>query len=92
MVGEPEKFAVVSKQIAGCSDEDLEIWGYPKKDLWKEMEHLDPTSYKKRQKEWNQYAFTRRVLISLRKDIHKKPLGKLVEKARFYCDVLLRGN
>jgi hypothetical protein len=30
-------------------------------------------------------------LVLLRRDIHSKPLGKLVTKARFFCDVLLRG-
>ena len=92
LVADSEKFAVVAKQIAGCSDEDLDTWGYPKNFLWKEMEMVDGSSYKIRQREWNQYALTRRVLVSLRKDIHKKPLGKIIEKARFFCDVLLRGN
>ena len=89
---EPEKFAVVAKQIAGCTDEDLSTWGYPKENLWDEIEKVDVAAHKKRKKEWNQYALTRRVLVSLRKDIHKKPLGRVLERARFYCDVLLRGN
>jgi hypothetical protein len=29
--------------------------------------------------------------VLLRRDIHTKPLGRLVRRARFICDVLLRG-
>ena len=29
--GDSDKFAVVAKQVAGCSDEDLNTWGYPKR-------------------------------------------------------------
>ena len=29
-------------------------------------------------------------MLALRKDIHHRPHGKLVERIKYYCDVLLR--
>jgi hypothetical protein len=91
LAADKKKFAVVAEQLAGVSDSDLETWGSPKKELWQPMEEADPASYGARKREWNRYIVTRRALVMLRRDIHRKPLGKVVKKIRFYCDVLLRG-
>jgi hypothetical protein len=29
-------------------------------------------------------------MLALKKDIHKRPHGKLVKRVKYYCDVLLR--
>ena len=95
LVADKSKFEHVAKQLASIQDEDLEIWGVPKDKLWEPMEQLEETTatkqYRSRKKEWNRYLMTRKALIWLRRDIHHKPLGGVVRKVRFYCDVLLRG-
>jgi hypothetical protein len=87
---EQDKFEVVAKQLALVSEADLQTWGGPS-NIWEALEKADSGTYKKRKREWSRYKITRRVLVWLRKDIHQKPLGKLVSKIRFFCDVLLRG-
>jgi hypothetical protein len=91
LVADSEKFAIVAKQLSIVPDEDLETFGFAKKDLWQAMEKADSSLYKKRKKEWSRYHLNRRFLVWLRKDIHNKKLGSLVTRIRFYCDVLLRG-
>ena len=88
---EQDKFDIVAKQLASVSERDLATWGYEEDALWKALETADPSQYKRRKKEWNRYRATRRALVWLRKDIHQKPLGALIRKVRFFCDVLLRG-
>jgi hypothetical protein len=95
LLQDPKKFEVVARQLASVQEQDLETWGVPKSELWAPMEQLDKKSaaeqLQKRKREWNKYLLTRKTLIWLRKDIHNKPLGALVRKIRFFCDVLLRG-
>lgn len=86
------KFEVVAKQLAGVPPEDLETWGYPLDTLWQPMEAADAAAWKPKKKKWDQYALQRRTLVALRRNIHERPHGKALEKVRFYCDVLLRGN
>jgi len=38
----------------------------------------------------NSYTLQRRIMLSLKKDIHKRPHGKLIKRVKYYCDVLLR--
>ena len=39
---------------------------------------------------FNKYVFQRRVMLALKKDIAKRPHGRVVKKLKYYCDVLLR--
>ena len=55
------------------------------------MEEADPEAWKPKKKKWDKYSLQRRALVSLRRDIHNKPLGKVVKDVRKVCDVLLRG-
>ncbi len=86
-----QKFAIVAKQLAGIAPEDLETWGSPVDTLWKPIEDADPTAWKPRKNEWSRYVLQRKLLVWLRRDIQQRPLGKLVRKIRFFCDVMLRG-
>ena len=40
LVEDKEKFAIVAKQLAGITEEDLETWGAPKNNLWDEMDDV----------------------------------------------------
>ena len=90
LVDDKAKFAIVAKQLASISEEDLETWGTPKNSLWIGMEGVSVQS-KKRKQEWSRYVLTRKLLIWLRRDINNRAHGALIKKLRFYCDVLLRG-
>jgi hypothetical protein len=36
------------------------------------------------------FVMQRRIMLALKKDIRQRPHGKLVERLRYYCNVLLR--
>ncbi|MGC6508168.1 MAG: sulfotransferase family protein [Myxococcota bacterium] len=86
------KFETVANQLSGLSDEELELWGTTREDLWEPMLTVEQGAYKAKKKKWDRYSSQRRMLVALRKDIHNKPLGRWVKKIRFICDVLLRGS
>ncbi len=86
-----QKFEIVAKQLAGIAPEDLATWGTPADTLWDAMKDADPTAYVPKKKKWDRWVVQRKVLVWLRRDINNRPLGKLLRKVRFYCDVLLRG-
>lgn len=91
LVADKKKFAIVAKQLAGVSEEDLATWGTPRADLWTIMEQVDASKFAMRKQEWNRYLLTRKLLVWLRRDIHNRVHGRWIKKIRMYCDVLLRG-
>lgn len=91
LAADDKKFEVVAKQLAGVDPADLETWGYPVESLWEPMKQADPAAWRPKEKKWDRWSAQRRALVWLRKDINNKPLGGLLRKLRFYCDVLLRG-
>ncbi len=70
-------------------DEDLETWGYPRAGIVAQLDAVTPTGAKK-PRSWNRYAIERRLLVRLRKNIHHNAFGRLVQRIRFLCEVLLR--
>jgi len=91
LAADQRKFEIVAQQLAGVDDADLATWGYPVDGLWSALESADPTAWKPKKKQWDRYRTQRRALVWLRKDIHARPHGRLVQRLRYYCDVLLRG-
>lgn len=85
------KVEIVMKQLAAVDPDDLATWGYPVETLWEPLQQADPTSWKPKEKKWDNWSAQRRLLVWLRRDIHSRPHGAIVEKIRYYCDVLLRG-
>jgi hypothetical protein len=88
---DPHKVEVVMKQLASVDPADLDAWGYPAETLWAPLEAADPAAWKPKEKKWDRWSAQRRALVWLRRDIHNRPHGALVQRLRYYCDVLLRG-
>ena len=91
LAADPRKYEVVAKQLAACDPIDLETWGHPTAGLWEVMKRADPLAFKPKQRQWDRYSLQRRALVLLRRDIQSRPHGRLIQKIRFFCDVLLRG-
>ena len=83
-----EKRALAEQMVSRLSRTDLEAWQWPKEALWAPVVNAgsDPAPKPAR----NSYTLQRRVMLALKKDIHKRPHGKLVKRVKYYCDVLLR--
>ena len=71
-------------------EEDLSAWGYPPDELWAPLEGAEPPPRPTLQWKLNPYRLQRKVLLTLKKDIHTSLVGDAVRRVRYYCDVLLR--
>jgi len=89
MADDPTKRAQARSILDRLLDEDLETWGYPRAGIIAQLDAVTPTGAKK-SRPWNRYAIERRLLVRLRKNIHHNAFGRLVQRIRFVCDVLLR--
>ena len=85
----PQTLEAARAALARTLDPDLETWGHRRADLEAELDAIEPADAPARRKS-SRYAFERRVLVVLRRNIHRNAFGRLVRKVRFYCDVLLR--
>lgn len=91
LASDSHKLALAKQTVAGLVDEDIAQWGYDKSTLFDKVAEASGETPKKDKKwKWNSYRIKRKVFMSLRKDIHTKPLGKAVKKVKYFCDVLLR--
>ncbi len=83
-----DKRALAERMIGAIDEADLAAWQWPREALWAPIELAGGGPPPKPAR--NSYTFQRRVMLALKKDIHKRPHGKLVKRVKYYCDVLLR--
>lgn len=72
------------------ADEDLALWGAPAPELRRSLAELVPAGAGPGPARLTRYALERRLLVALRRNIHRNALGRLVRRVRTVCDVLLR--
>lgn len=82
------KRALAERMIAQIDPSDLGAWRWPADALWAPVAEAGGSRPPKPAR--NSYTFQRRVMLALKKDIHRRPHGKLVKRVKYYCDVLLR--
>ncbi len=90
LASDPAKLAQARRLIEGLLDEDLETWGHPRAALVARLDAITPAAVARPRRAWNRYALQRRLLVQLRKNIHRNAFGRLVRRVRTVCDVLLR--
>ena len=83
-----DKRDLAERMIERIDPADLEAWRWPAEALWAPIEMAGAAPAPKPVR--NSYTFQRRVMLALKKDIHRRPHGKLVKRVKYYCDVLLR--
>lgn len=90
VAADPQKLALAREMIGQLGDEDLEPWGWPRDRVFDALEGAGDRKPKKRIR--TSYTWKRRVLMALRKNVHERPHGRLLERLRYYCDVILRDS
>lgn len=92
LLADDTKRKLAEEQIARLDPADLASWGYPADHVFDSLQQADGTPRPNRSAlpKMNNYVLQRRVLIALKKDINNRPLGRLLRRVRYYCDVLLR--
>lgn len=88
LASDPRKLTLARAMIDRLSDEDLAAWRWPRERLFEPLERAGTGKIPKTV--FNSYTFQRRVMLALKKDIHSRPHGKIVQRIKYYCDVLLR--
>lgn len=87
LASDPSKRALAEDIVASLDPSDVELWGF-------EHEALLPdelgAAAKPKKLKTNSFILQRRIMLALKKDIRQRPHGKLVERLRYYCNVLLR--
>ena len=93
---EPSRLAQAREIVDRLLEPDLEAWGYPRAAILAELDAAArsgsslPSTHGSRPRRWDRYALERRLLVRLRRNIHRNAFGRLVGRIRFACDVLLR--
>lgn len=82
------KRALAEQMISRLDDADLELWGYPKAEIFEPLARAGAGEIPK--PVLNRYTFKRRVMLFLKKDIHNRFHGRIIKRIKYYCDVLLR--
>jgi hypothetical protein len=89
---DPDKLEMAREIIDELDPEDLAAWGYPTDELFAPLGRGEAAPQEQADLRWqlNPYRLQRKVLLTLRKDIHTSHFGDAVRRVRYYCDVLLR--
>jgi hypothetical protein len=88
---DPLKRELAEEIVAALDPHDVSLWGFEKSQLLSPLnaEQLDPTNARKKPKLVGQVV-QRRIALAFKRDIRQRPHGKLLERVRHYCNVLLR--
>lgn len=84
------KLALAREIVAALDPDDVRLWGFDHAALFEPLERASGEELPYTRPGLNGYVLQRRVMLALKKDIHQRPLGRLVNRVRYYCNVLLR--
>lgn len=88
--GDPARIAQAHRILASLDDGDLETWGYDRREIEAQLDAVPTDGPRKPAPRLDRYRLERKLLVRLRKNIHRNALGRLVRRVRNTCDVLLR--
>ncbi len=88
LAADSRKRALAERIAERLDPADLAVWGYPKQAFFDALREAGGAAPP--QRVLNAYTVQRKVMLALKKDIHTRPHGRLIQKVRYYCDVLLR--
>ncbi|MDH3726535.1 MAG: sulfotransferase [Myxococcales bacterium] len=83
-----KKVSLAEQMLDRIDAADLAAWQWPIEDIWAAVEASGGSAPPRRKR--NAHTFQRQVMLALKKDIHRRPHGKVVKRLKYYCDVLLR--
>jgi len=86
----PETLALVCTVLDELDPADLETLGYAREKIVGQLEAAKGAKPPIKAKKPFRYTMERRLLVALRRNIHENALGRVLKKARFALDVVLR--
>jgi hypothetical protein len=87
LASDPDKRALAADIVASLHPDDVALWGFVHDELL--PRELGPAKRPTKPKT-SAFLLQRRIMLALKKDIRQRPHGKVVERLRYYCNVLLR--
>jgi hypothetical protein len=87
---DPARLAQCREIAARLTDPDLAAWGFSGAELRGALASVEPAGAGPGRAKLTRYALERRLLVRLRRNIHRNALGRFVRRVRLVCDVLLR--
>ncbi len=93
LAADPVKLAIVRDMVGRIDDADLETWGFPRATFFTPVDAAARAGAKPppAPPRFDRYRLQRKVLVALRRNIHRNAFGRVVKQVRLVCDVLLRG-
>jgi hypothetical protein len=90
IAGNPETLALVRGLIDALDPADLATLGYPRAKIVEQLEAARGGPVPARRRAPLRYTLERRLLVALRRNIHRNRLGRVLKRLRFALDVVLR--
>lgn len=93
LAADPAKLAIVRDMVGPIDDADLATWGFPRATFFAPVEAAARAGATPPPAPpfFDRYRLQRKVLVTLRRNIHENAFGRVVKQVRLVCDVLLRG-
>jgi hypothetical protein len=88
IAADPTRRRIALACLDALDPRDLETWGYGREEILSELESARPGSVQRPQ--LTRYRLERKLLVLLRRNIHRNAFGRLVRRLRNLCDLLLR--
>jgi hypothetical protein len=89
LASDEHKRSIALRSLERLEDADLETWGYDRGSIRDTLSKASPGGPVKR-KPLNRYTLQRKLLVTLRRNIHQNAFGGVVKRVRRACDILLR--
>jgi hypothetical protein len=90
IASDPVKLDVVRRVLDELDPADLETLGYPREKIVAQLEAAKGAPVAVAAKGPLRYRMERKLLVTLRRNIHRNALGRVAKRVRFALDVLLR--
>jgi hypothetical protein len=92
LLEDERKLELAREIVAKLDADDVRVWGYEKEGLFEPLERARASGRKLgyRKPKLNNFVVQRKIMLALKRDIDKRPHGKLLQRVRYYCNVLLR--
>jgi hypothetical protein len=85
-----DTLALVSRVLDELDPADLEALGHPRERIVAQLEAARGAPVPVKTRAPLRYQLERRLLVAVRRNIHRNALGRVLQRARFALDVLLR--
>ena len=90
IAGDAERLRIALDALDALDPRDVETWGYRAGEIREALEKATPGAAAGSPRRFGRYQLERKLVVRLRRNIHRNRFGRLVRRIRRYCDILLR--